>query len=82
MKKRQLSKIFEEEIPQDEVEITGKVIDLSDLSKEEQKVLQLKEKVIVDKTELEYPIVLIQLRNGKYIVFDVNESADLISLDQ
>lgn len=84
MKKKQLSKIFEEDsdLPQDEVEITGKIVDLSDLNKEEVKVLQLKEKVFIDKTEMDYPIVMIQLKNGKYIILDVNESAELISNEE
>ena len=35
---------------------------------------KLKEKVIVDKKDNEYPIVLVQLANGKVIVFDVDGS--------
>lgn len=56
------------------VSITGKVLNLDNLTDEEKKNLQLKEKVILDRQKNEYPIVLIQLRDGKVIVFDVNGS--------
>jgi len=56
------------------VSIKGKVLDLDNLTNDEKKNLQLKEKVILDRLENEYPIVLIQLKDGKVIVFDVNGS--------
>ena len=56
------------------VNITGKVIDLSTMSDEEKQALKLKEKVIVDKKDKEYPIVLIQMADGKMIMFDVDGS--------
>ena len=56
------------------VNIKGKVIDLSDLSGEEREELKLKEKVIVDKKDKEYPIVMVKMGNGKIIVFDVDGS--------
>jgi hypothetical protein len=56
------------------VNIKGKVIDLSNLSGEEKEELKLKEKVIVDKKDKEYPIVMVKMRNGKVIVFDVDGS--------
>jgi hypothetical protein len=59
------------------VEITGKVLDPSNMSPEEKEEFKLKEKVILDKSELDYPIVLIQLKDGKYIIFDVNHGLDL-----
>lgn len=62
----------EEEKIDDTVNMQGKLIDLDNLSDKEKKVLDLKEKIVVDNNQLEYPIVLIQLRNGKVIVFDVD----------
>jgi len=59
------------------LKITGKVVDPANMTPDEKKEFKLKEKVVLDKTELEYPIVLIQLRNGKYIIFDVNHGFDL-----
>ena len=56
------------------VNIKGKVIDLSNLSGEEREELKLKEKVIVDKKDKEYPIVMVKMGNGKIIVFDVDGS--------
>jgi hypothetical protein len=47
------------------------------MSPEEKEEFKLKEKVILDKSELDYPIVLIQLKDGKYIIFDVNHGLDL-----
>jgi len=64
----------EDEIMDDTVELKGKVLDLSDLSDEQKQEFKLKEKVIVDKKDNEYPIVLVQLANGKVIVFDVDGS--------
>jgi len=64
------------ELPNEEqtVNITGKILDLENMSDEEKESLQLKEKVFVDKVDNEYPIVLVQLRNGKVIMFDVDGS--------
>ena len=62
----------EDEMMDDTVELKGKVLDLSDLSDEQKREFKLKEKVIVDKKDNEYPIVLVQLANGKVIVFDVD----------
>ena len=59
------------------VEITGKVLDPSNMSPEEKEEFKLKEKVVLDKSELDYPIVLIQLKDGKYIIFDENHGLDL-----
>jgi hypothetical protein len=56
------------------VNITGKVLDLDNLTDEEKKELQLKEKIVVDKVDNEYPIVLIQLQNGKVVMFNVDGS--------
>lgn len=64
----------EDEMMDDTVELKGKVLDLSDLSDEQKQEFKLKEKVIVDKKDNEYPIVLVQLANGKVIVFDVDGS--------
>jgi hypothetical protein len=64
----------EDEMMDDNVELKGKVLDLSDLSDEQKQEFKLKEKVIVDKKDNEYPIVLVQLANGKVIVFDVDGS--------
>lgn len=72
-----MSLVTEEEeknLSDDTVNITGKVIDLSTMSDDEKKVLKLKEKVIVDKKDNEYPIVLIQMADGKMIMFDVDGS--------
>ena len=64
----------EDEMMDDTVELKGKVLDLSDLSDKQKQEFKLKEKVIVDKKDNEYPIVLVQLANGKVIVFDVDGS--------
>lgn len=75
MRKRQLSKIFEQDLPEQEnntVNIEGKIVDLSQLSNKEKIELKLKEKVVLDKSDMDYPIVMVQMRDGKYIVFDVN----------
>jgi hypothetical protein len=56
------------------VNIIGKVIDLSNLNGDEREELKLKEKVIVDKKDKEYPIVMVKMANGKVIVFDVDGS--------
>lgn len=64
----------EDEMMDDTVELKGKILDLSDLSDEQKQEFKLKEKVIVDKKDNEYPIVLVQLANGKVIVFDVDGS--------
>lgn len=75
--KEMMSLVTEEEeknLSDDTVNITGKVIDLSTMSDDEKKVLKLKEKVIVDKKDNEYPIVLIQMADGKMIMFDVDGS--------
>jgi len=75
MRKRQLSKIFEQDLPEQEkntVNIEGKIVDLSQLSNKEKIELKLKEKVVLDKSDMDYPIVMVQMKDGKYIVFDVN----------
>lgn len=75
--KEMMSLITEEEekdLSDEFVNITGKVIDLSTMSDEEKQSLKLKEKVIVDKKDNEYPIVLIQMADGKMIMFDVDGS--------
>lgn len=75
MRKRQLSKIFEQDLPEQEkntVNIEGKIVDLSQLSNKEKFELKLKEKVVLDKSDMDYPIVMVQMKDGKYIVFDVN----------
>ena len=56
------------------INIKGKVLDLENMSNEEKESLKLKEKVFVDKVDNEYPIVLVQLRDGKVIMFDVDGS--------
>lgn len=61
----------EKDLSDETVNITGKVIDLSTMNDEEKQALKLKEKVIVDKKDNEYPIVLIQMADGKMIMFDV-----------
>ena len=61
----------EKDLSDETVNITGKVIDLSTISDEEKQALKLKEKIIVDKKDNEYPIVLIQMADGKMIMFDV-----------
>ena len=75
--KEMMSLVTEEEekdLSHETVNITGKVIDLSTMSDEEKQALKLKEKVIVDKKDKEYPIVLIQMADGKMIMFDVDGS--------
>ena len=64
----------EKDLSDETVNITGKVIDLSTMSDEEKQALKLKEKIIVDKKDNEYPIVLIQMADGKMIMFDVDGS--------
>jgi thymidine phosphorylase len=56
------------------VSIKGEVLDLSKLPEEKKEELKLREKVIVDKKNMEYPIVMVQLADGKVIVFDVDGS--------
>ena len=75
--KEMMSLVSEEEekdLSDETVNITGKIIDLSTMSDEEKQALKLKEKVIVDKKDKEYPIVLIQMADGKMIMFDVDGS--------
>ena len=75
--KEMMSLVTEEEekdLSDETVNITGKVIDLSTMSDEEKQALKLKEKVIVDKKDNQYPIVLIQMADGKMIMFDVDGS--------
>lgn len=64
------------EVPRKEksIQLKGKVLDLDNLTDEQKEELQIKEKVIVDKVDNEYPIVLIQLKDGKVIMFDVDGS--------
>ena len=64
------------EVPQKEksIQLKGKVLDLDNLTDEQKEELQIKEKVTVDKVDNEYPIVLIQLKDGKVIMFDVDGS--------
>jgi len=65
------------EQPSDEVEnkdtvnLVGKVLDLENMTQEEKKEFQLKEKIVIDNKLKEYPIVLVQTRDGKIIMFDV-----------
>lgn len=65
------------EQPSDEVEnedtmnMVGKVLDLENMTPEEKKKFQLKEKIVIDNKLKEYPIVLVQTRDGKIIMFDV-----------
>lgn len=75
----QLLKVIKENSPQKDniVKIKGKILDPTDMTPEEKEEFKLKEKVVIDKAEIDYPIVLIQLRNGKYIIFDVNHDIDL-----
>ena len=61
------------------LKITGKILDPNNMTPDEEEEFKLKEKVVLDKSEMEYPIVLIQLRDGKYIIFDVNHGIDLDS---
>lgn len=77
----QLKIIIENDSPENDntLKIIGKVVDPTNMTPEEKEEFKLKEKVVLDKSELEYPIVLIQLRNGKYIIFDVNHGLDLDS---
>lgn len=75
----QLLKVIKENSPQKDniVKIKGKILDPTNMTPEEKEEFKLKEKVVIDKAEIDYPIVLIQLRNGKYIIFDVNHDIDL-----
>ena len=65
------------EQPSDEVEnedtmnLVGKVLDLENMTPEEKEKFQLKEKIVIDNKLKEYPIVLVQTRDGKIIMFDV-----------
>jgi len=61
---------------QDEEEVTlvGKVLDLNNMSIGDKEKLKLKEKIVVDNKLNEYPILLIQTRDGKIIMFDTNGS--------
>lgn len=65
------------EQPSDEVEnedtmnMVGKVLDLENMTPEEKEKFQLKEKIVIDNKLKEYPIVLVQTRDGKIIMFDV-----------
>ena len=77
----QLLSIIENNSPEKDntVKITGKILDPTNMTPDEKEEFKLKEKVVLDKSELEYPIVLVQLKNGKYIIFDVNHGIDLDS---
>jgi len=70
---REMMEISDNE-PDNTINIKGKILDLENLTDEQKQTLEMKDKVIVDKNELEYPIVMIQLENGKVIVFDVDGS--------
>ena len=65
------------EQPSDEVEnedtmnMVGKVLDLENMTPEEKEKFQLKEKIVIDNKLKEYPILLVQTRDGKIIMFDV-----------
>lgn len=73
LKESQFFNILQEESDNNsDIEIRGKIIDPSNLTDDEKKELKLKEKVFLEKGELDYPIVLVQLKNGQVIMFDVN----------
>ena len=64
------------EMPQDEktISITGKIIDLENLSDEDKSQLKLRERIVIDNDQKEYPIVLVQTRDGKLVMFDIDGS--------
>ena len=64
------------EMPQDEktISITGKIIDLENLSDEDKSQLKLRERIVIDNNQNEYPIVLVQTRDGKLVMFDIDGS--------
>ena len=53
------------------IKIEGEIVDLSDLSNVEKQELKLREKVLVTQKNQEYPIVLVQLADGKVLMFDI-----------
>jgi len=55
----------------EEVTLVGKVLDLNNMSIDDQEKLKLKEKIVIDNKLKDYPIVLVQTRDGKIIMFDV-----------
>lgn len=54
------------------VKIGDKMVDFKDLNDKQKEEFKLKEKIIIDKADLDYPIVLVQLRNKKYKILDGN----------
>lgn len=62
--------VFEEN--GDDINLKGKIIDLENLSDEDKEILQLKERIIIDAQKNDYPIVLVQTRDGRVVMFDVN----------
>lgn len=62
--------------PEDEpsITLTGKVIDLENLSDEDKSQLKLRERIVIDNDQKEYPIVLVQTRDGKLVMFDIDGS--------
>lgn len=64
------------EMPEDEktISITGKIIDLENLSDEDKSQLKLRERIVIDNNQNEYPIVLVQTRDGKLVMFDIDGS--------
>jgi len=58
----------------EEVTLVGKVLDLNNMSIDDKEKLKLKEKIVVDNKLNEYPILLIQTRDGKIIMFDTDGS--------
>ena len=64
------------EMPEDEktISITGKIIDLENLSDEDKSQLKLRERIVIDNNQKEYPIVLVQTRDGKLVMFDIDGS--------
>ena len=64
------------EMPEDEktISITGKIIDLENLSDEDKSQLKLRERIVIDNNQNEYPIVLVQTRDEKLVMFDIDGS--------
>lgn len=58
------------DLPNEIPNIEGKILDLENLSPEDKKMLSLREKIVVDTTKKDFPIVLIKTRDGKVIMFD------------
>lgn len=72
---KQVMKILGEQVFEengDDINLKGKIIDLENLSDEDKEMLQLKERIIIDAQKNDYPIVLVQTRDGRVVMFDVN----------